>query len=144
MLFQRLNREDAEKVFLIVYNVSAATITAGYSCVWDVSAPDGVRVSKPATATLSLFVGIADDDIANGAYGLVQAYGYRAAGYVINGVVTIAAGNILIPENALWSLAYSAASDGKSGFVYAGEAVAYVTQTTLSTAANKKVFLRAL
>lgn len=144
MLFQRLNREDAEKVFLIVLNVSAATITAGYACVWDVSAPDGVRVSKPATATLSLFVGIADDDIANGSYGLVQAYGYRAAGYVINGVVTIAAGQILVPENALWSLAYSAASDGKTGFVYAGEAVAYVTQTTLSTAANKKVFLRAL
>lgn len=144
MLFQRLNREDAEKAFLIVKNVSGATMTAGYSCIWDVSAPDGVRVTKPATATLSLFVGIADDDIVDSAYGLVQAYGYRATGYVINGVVTIAAGNILIPENAAWSLAYSAASDGKTGFVYAGEAVAYVTQTTLSTAANKKVFLRAM
>lgn len=144
MEFQRLNREDAEKVFLCVYNVSGGTITAGYSVVWDISSPDGVRVSKPATATLSLFVGIADADIANSAYGLVQAYGYRSTAYVINGVTAIAAGNILVPENAAWSLAYSAASDGKSGFVYAGEAVTSVTQTTLSTAANKKVFIRAL
>lgn len=144
MKFQRLNRTDAEKVFVIVQNVAGATMTAGYACVWDISSPDGVRVSKPATATLSLFVGLVDKDIADQAYGLVQAYGYRSAGYVINGTTAIAAGNILIPEDALWSLKYSAASDGKSGFVYAGEAVTSVTQTTLSTAANKKVFIRAL
>ena len=51
MLFQRVNRTDAEKVFTIVQNVAGATITAGYACVWDGSSPDGVRVTKPATAT---------------------------------------------------------------------------------------------
>lgn len=144
MLFQRLNREDAEKVFLMVKNVDANTMTAGYSCVWDVTAPDGVRVSKPATLTLSLFVGIVDDDIAASAYGLVQVYGYRSAGYLYNGVVTIAAGQVIVPSNGLWGLEYKGASDGSTGFAYAGEAYAYVTQTTLSVPANKKVFLRAM
>ena len=53
----------------------------------------------------------------------------------------IAAGDILIPVNAQWYLARSAASDGKSGFIYAGEA--FATATT-PAAANKKVFVRAL
>ena len=144
MIFQRLNREDAEKAFMIVQNVAGATITAGYSVVWDTSAPDGVRVTKAATATLSLFCGVADSDIADQAYGLIQVFGYRSAAFVINGVTAIAAGNILIPENNAWSVAYNAASDGKTGFIYAGEAVTSVTQTTLSTAANKKVFIRAM
>jgi hypothetical protein len=145
MRFQRLNREDPEKIFIAVKNVSGATITAGYSAVWDISASvDGVRVTKPATATLSLFAGIADDDIADSAFGLLQAYGYKSAAYVINGTTAVAAGNILIPQDALWSLVYNAAGDGKSGFVYAAEAITSVTQTTLSTAANKKVMIRAL
>ena len=143
MLFQRLNREDAEKVFIIVKNTAAATITANYPCVWDSATSfDGVNVYKPATATLSLFVGIADDDIADDAYGLVQVYGYRASAYVTNDTSqAIAVGNILIPVDAQWYLDYSSASDGKSGFVYAAEA--FATATT-PAAANKKVFIRAL
>ena len=143
MLFQRLNREDAEKVFIIVKNVAGATITANYPCVWDItSSVDGVRVSKPATATLSLFVGIADDDIADSAYGLVQSFGYRASALVTNDTsVAVAAGDILIPVNAVWHMARSAASDGKSGFVYAAEA--FATATT-PAAASKKCLIRAL
>ena len=143
MLFQRLNREDAEKVFVIVKNVAGATLTANYPCVWDItSSVDGVRVSKPATATLSLFVGIADDDIADSAYGLVQTFGYRASAFVTNDTsIALAAGDILIPVNAAWHLIESSASDGKSGFIYAAEA--FATATT-PAAANKKVLIRAL
>src|SRR5512135_2235741 len=104
MLFQRVNRTDAEKVFIIVYNVSAATMTAGYACVWDITSPDGVRVSKPATATLALFVGIANSDIADSSYGLVQVYGYRQTAYCINDTSLSAAGDIMIPVNAQWYL----------------------------------------
>jgi hypothetical protein len=144
MLFQRINRTDAETVFTIVYNISAATVTAGYPVVWDITAPDGVSVSKPATATLSCLVGIATSDIANSAYGKVQVYGYKASAYVTNNVTTaIAAGNILIPVDSAWTLAYGAASDGKSGLVYAAESFATAT-TTLLAAANKKVFIRCL
>lgn len=142
MIFQRINREDAEKVFLIAYNVAGATITANYPAVWDISSPDGVRVSKPATATLSLFVGVANKDIADSAYGLFQVYGYRASAYLTNDTSqAVAAGDILIPVNAQWYLDWSAASDGKSGFIFAGEA--FATAAT-PAAANKKVFIRAL
>jgi hypothetical protein len=142
MIFQRINREDAEKVFLIAYNVAGATITANYPAVWDISTADGVRVSKPATATLSLFIGVSNKDIADSAYGLFQVYGYRASAYVTNDTSqAIAAGDVLIPVNAAWHMARSTASDGKSGFLYAGEA--FATATT-PAAANKKVFIRAL
>lgn len=143
MMFQRINRDDAEKVFIAVYNVAGATMTAGYAMVVDITTSvDGVRMSKPATATLSLFVGVAHRDIADSAYGLAQAYGYRASAYVTNDAsVAVAAGDILIPVNAQWYLGRSGASDGKSGFIIAAEAVA--TGTT-PAAAQKKVFIRAL
>ena len=144
MLWQRINREDAEKVFCIVQNVAGATVTANYPVVWDITSPDGVKVSKPASATLSLFVGIANKDIADSAYGLIQVYGYRASAYMTNDTtVAIAAGNILIPVDAQWYLARSGASDGKSGFIFAAEAVATAV-TTLVAGANKKCFVRAL
>ena len=144
MQFQRVNREDAEKVFSIFYNVAGATITSGYPAVWDISTSDGVRVSKPATATLSLIVGVSTQDVADSSYGKFQVYGYKSQGLLINATTAVAAGDIMIPVDAQWYLSRSAASDGKSGFVYAGEAYASVTQTTLSAAALKKVFIRCL
>lgn len=143
MLFQRINRDDAERAFVIVRNVAGATVTAHYPVVLDISASvDGVRVSKPATATLSLFMGVSVRDILDSGYDLIQAYGYKASAFITNDTsVAIAAGDILIPVNAQWYLARSAASDGKSGFIYAAEA--FATATT-PAAANKKVFIRAL
>ena len=142
MMFQRINRTDAERVFSVFYNVAGATITAGYPAVVDIATIDGVRVSKPATATLSLIVGIAIDNITDSSYGRFQLYGYRQSALVTNDTsVAVAAGDILIPVNAQWYLARSAASDGKSGFVYAGEA--FATNAT-PAGANKKVFIRCL
>lgn len=142
MLFQRVNRTDAEKVFAIYQNVAGATITINRPAVWTSSTPDGVRVTQPATALLSLVVGIANEDIADSAYGKFQVYGYRASALMTNDTsVAIAAGDILIPVNAQWHLARSAAGDGKTGFIYAAEA--FATATT-PAAATKKVFIRAL
>lgn len=99
-------------------------------------------MTKPSTALLSCFVGVANADIADSAYGLFQVYGYRSSAYMTNDTsVAIAAGDIMIPVNAQWYLSRSAAGDGKSGFVYAGEA--FATATT-PAAANKKVLIRAL
>ena len=145
MIFQRINRTDAETVFMVVYNVAGATITANYPCVWDTSTADGVRVTKPATAVLSLFVGMANADIVDSAYGLAQAFGYRASGYLTNNTsVAVAAGDLLVPVNAQWYMARNAAGDGTvvgGACVMAGEA--FATATT-PAAANKKVFIRAL
>jgi len=145
MLFQRVQRSDPETVYQIVYNISgsSAVITAGYPCVWSIASTiDGLAVSKPASATLSLLVGIAVTDIANSAYGKVQCYGYRASAFVTNDAsVAIAAGNILVPVNAQWYLTYSAAGDGMTGFIMSAEAVG---TNSAPAAANHKVFIRCL
>lgn len=142
LLFQRINRSDAEQVFAAVYNVTGATVTAGYSIVLDTSTFDGIRVTKPATATLSLLVGVANKDIADSSYGIAQVYGYRQSAFVTNDTSqAIAAGDILIPVNAQHYLTRSAASDGKSGFAIAGQSFA---TATAPAAAQKNVFLRGL
>lgn len=143
MQFQRINLNSSERVFVILYNVAGATITANYPAVYDISSSvDGVRVSKPATATLSLFCGIATADIVDSTYGKFQVKGYRTSAFVTNDTSNaIAAGDILIPVNAQWYLTRSAASDGKSGFIFAAAAVA--TNTT-PAAANVKVLIERL
>ncbi len=129
-------------MFAIFYNVSGATVTANYAAVWDTSTADGVRVTKPATATLSLLVGLANKDIADSSYGLFQNYGYRSSGFTTNGTSqAIAAGDILVPVNAQSYLTWSAASDGKTGFIYAGQS--FATATT-PAAVNQKVFIRCM
>lgn len=141
MLFQRINRTDAEKVFALFQNVAGATVSYGASVVLDSSTADGVKVKTPATATLSLLVGVAAEAIADSAYGKVQVYGFMASGVVINHTSTpVAAGDILIPVDAVRYLARSAASDGKTGFVIAAAAVATGSATTV----NANIFIRCL
>lgn len=142
MLFKMIQRTENDPVYSIFRNTAGATVTVNYPVVWDIVSPDGNRVYKPATATLSLFVGIADETAADSAYFRVQRLGYRASAYMTNDTsVAIAAGDILIPVNAQWYLARSGASDGKSGLICAAEA--FATAAT-PAAANKKVFIRAL
>jgi len=145
MLFQRIQRSDPEVIYQIVYNLAAssAVITAGYPCVWSIaSTVDGLAVAKPASATLSLIVGIAVQDIANSAYGKIQCYGYRASAFVTNATdQAIAAGDVLVPVNAQWYMTYSAAGDGMAGFIMSAEAVA---TDSAPAAANHKVFIRCL
>lgn len=149
MIFQRINRTDAEKVFSIVYNVAGTTITANYPCCWDngtAGTADGVRVSRPTTGTFSLFVGIANKDIVDSAYGLVQNYGYRVSAFVTNDTsVAIVAGDLLIPVNAAWQLKRQAAGNG--AVIGGGSHV--MAATALATAGapaatNQPVFIRAL
>jgi hypothetical protein len=147
MLFRRIKRSGADSIFSIVYNVAAATITAGYPCVLNVSSPDGVSVSKPAAATLSLLLGVAVKNILDSSYGKIQVYGYKASVYVTNqdsadtAMVDIAAGDILIPVDAQWYLTRSGASDGKTGFICAAETI---VSAGVPAAANHKCFIRCL
>ena len=148
MLFQRVNRTDAEKVFVVVYNASGGAFTTGQAMCWDCgTSADGIRVTTPATATLSAFAGLASAGIANGAYGLAQVYGYTASASVKPDVTTaLVAGNIFLPVNASADLSCDAAagvdaSDGKTGFI-----IAMQTNTTMTTpvASSHKCFIRAL
>ena len=145
MLFKRISRSSAETVFVVVKNVSGGTLTANYSCTWDVSTADGVRVTKPAVLTQVLFAGVADADIANNAYGLIQVYGYRSNAYITYSSVSIVAGDALGTGVAIsWGLERIA--DGATGdagsFAYAMAAVA--SSTAVAHYTNSAVFLRAM
>jgi hypothetical protein len=131
-----------------VYNASGGAFTTGQAVVWDCgTSADGIRVTTPATATLSSFAGIVPAGIANAAYGLAQVYGYTASASVKPDVTTaLAAGVIFLPVNASADLSCAgsggiAAADGKTGFI-----IAMQTNTTMTTpvASAHKVFIRAL
>jgi hypothetical protein len=85
MLFQRINRSNPEKVFIVAKNsYSTASLTNGQAVIWDWTTDvDGVGVTL-ATATENEAAGIdvagvAAATIAAGEYGLIQVYGYHSA-----------------------------------------------------------------
>jgi hypothetical protein len=85
MLFQRINRSDPEKIFIVAKNsYSTASLTNGQVVIWDWTTDvDGVGVTL-ATATENVgggvdVAGVAAETIAAGAYGLLQVYGYHSA-----------------------------------------------------------------
>jgi len=128
LLFNRISRTDAEVIFSLVQNVSGGAVSSGVTMVLDISAPDGVRVSTPASATLSSVAGVTGEVIASSAYGRIQVFGYNTQAYVTNHTATtIAAGDILLAVNAVTYLARSGAASGVDGFFTAMETVAIAT-----------------
>ena len=84
MIFQRINRSDPEKVFVIAKNsYNSGALANGYAVAWDfITDKDGVGVTLPlarATNGGFAFAGVAAEAIAAGAYGLIQVYGYHSA-----------------------------------------------------------------
>ena len=85
MLFQRVNRTNPEKIFIVAKNsYGTASLTNGQAVIWDWTTDvDGVGVTL-ATATNNVsqgtdVAGIATETIASGDYGLLQVYGYHSA-----------------------------------------------------------------
>ncbi len=147
MLFKRISRSNAETVFIVAKNVSGSTITAGYSCVFDTGGSvDGVRVTQASTTDLSAYAGVADNDIANSAYGLVQVYGYRSAVFVkrSDNSAVIAVGAGLIPVGNEWGLLHQTTSGTAKSFAFLCEAIADSTNSSSAYEANFKGFIRAL
>lgn len=142
MMIPSVVQTQADKVFVNVLNNQSVAVADGDSLIWNISTPDGVRTTQPLSATLSLFVGLADGAIAASGYGLAQAYGYKAVGAIINSdTVVIVAGDILIPVNSEDYLKRSGASDGLTGYVYNGATLATDTTPAETTGV---VFIRAL
>ena len=143
MLLPQIVQTEADKVFVNVLNNQASATANGDALAWNTSSPDGVRSTAPTTATLSLFVGVSDGAIAASAYGLAQAYGFRSSAKVTTHTTqAITAGDILVPVDQVAYLGRSAASDGKTGFVFAAAAV--TTDTTPGSTTAVSVFIRAL
>lgn len=143
MLFKRISRENPEVAYIVVRNVSGSTATAGYGVVFDVGASvDGVRVTQASAADLQAFAGVADQDIADSAYGLVQVYGYRSSAQIYSSAGSSVAGDILTVVAGEWGLTPAATSGSAKAFGFLCEAVSGSSSSQYNTTA--KVFLRAL
>lgn len=144
MLFKRLNRSDAERVFC-VFQANVAGIAADDVVQLELNATsvDGVKIIQPTAAQLWATVGIADAAIGNGGYGLVQIYGYRSTSRILLTGTSLTAGCVLGPV---------AASDylQSQATVPIGYLPAFVLLESASSAAgatdsvSKKVFIRAM
>lgn len=143
MIFKRASRAEAEKVFIVVQNVYAGTLTAGYSCCFELGTnSDGVRVTQPATANLAAFAGVADSDIAQNAYGLVQVYGFRTSTYVNSSAGTTTAGMIGVPTNAQFYQTLAASSTTSRAFAVLAKDIAASSSSAYLTMAS--CFIKAL
>ena len=143
MLFKRISRTDAEKIYIVVYNASGSTITQGYGCCFDVGASvDGVRVTKCETTDMQAFAGVADADIASTAYGLVQIYAYRSAVSIYASTGSSVTGDNLVFGGDQWGLTPAASVGTAKAFGFLCEAVAASSSSQYNTKA--KAFIRAL
>jgi hypothetical protein len=83
MLFQRVNRDDPEKVFIVVKNSYTVALSNGQAVIWDiVTEKDGVAVERPTAIATNLGIaaaGIVVEAIGINDYGLIQVYGYHSA-----------------------------------------------------------------
>ncbi len=78
MDLQRINRTDAEKVFVSYRNMSGSTIAANEGVCLDLGTTvDGISAVSPAAASFLGWIGIADKDVSDTEYGRAQAFGYR-------------------------------------------------------------------
>jgi hypothetical protein len=94
MIFQRINRSNPERVFIVIKNgYATASLTNGQSVIWDSGDADGVNVTRIGDSkSTQAFAGVIAETIAAGEYGLMQVYGYHSAVIVdSNTTVDIAA-----------------------------------------------------
>lgn len=133
MQTQRVNRTDAEKVYLVVKNVDADSITTGMGvrliggAAAEIVSTDGISAIKiAADATMPQFAGIAVEDIASNGYGRVQAWG------IVNSVLLSAEANKTVGVTGI------ATSFLKVGAV-AGSFTSVKTPQSLSTFAYKYI-----
>jgi hypothetical protein len=147
MLLQRVNRTDAERVFVVVYNATGSACVAGDALTLDhVTTPDGVRAIQPTTANLNL-VGLAASAIPAASYGLAQAYGLCTFASVIPDVTTTqAAGKVLMPTNGSSNLGGVAAKTASSTGENVAQIVLLASVANMTTPArqNGTVFIRCL
>ena len=140
MLWKHSARGD-EKAFMTVRCVNASSITLGSGVTIKVATGasfDGTQAvlsDSAGGADLTGFVGIAVQDIAVNAYGLVQTFGFCASVLLSNvgTSITIAFGNPLIPSPLAGALSSAAPTYAASGFGYV--IASNVPANTLSVAA---------
>ena len=148
MIFQRTNRSDPERVFIVV--LSNETAAADDACQWELASAsiDGVKVRAPDTANLYAFVGICDAAITSGNYGLVQTYGYRSTSRLFQTNTSQDTGVPLVPVAGNVYMASISSLTTSSSDVTLQPVFAVLGESIVSAAASatisKKIFIRAM
>jgi hypothetical protein len=105
MLFQKLNSDSADKVFITCKNGLTSRIAIGTPVCFDsVTDNNGNTVITPTTASLRLFAGIVSDRIMGTSgqpdqYQKVQVYGYNPA--ILMGATSVTPGIAMQIANGL-------------------------------------------
>lgn len=148
MQIQQVNRNDAEKVFVLIKNVDGGgSITTGMGAQLTQLAAsfDGISSVKSAGALYNGFLGVAVQDIAINAYGLVQNYGFVNS-VAISGVGTslsIQVGNYLIPGAAAGTFFSSLTDQALSTLLYRFQINAVATMVSANPSYTS-AFIKAL
>jgi hypothetical protein len=81
MMWQRVNRDDPEKIFVVAKNsYGTDSLTNGQCVRWDHDTDcDGVGVTVGTEDCGLSAAGVVAESIAAGSYGLIQVYGYHSA-----------------------------------------------------------------
>ncbi len=126
MDIQRINRTDAERVFITVLNTAASSMTTGYAVSLTLAAAsaDGhqaVMTASGTAGTLPGWVGVAAADIAANTRGRVQCLGYVASIYLsqVATSITVTLGDALVPGAETGGLFSTVPTYLNSGFRYA-------------------------
>jgi len=143
MIFQRLARTDPERVFMVVRNNEGAAIIKDQTVQWEGASAsvDGVRVRDMDTANETLYVGVADAQIADGDYGLVQIYGYRSSSIVFQTNTSMDTGIALTPvaaQDYMSSVASTVALGMHNALLES------VASSSASATVSRKIFIRAM
>lgn len=147
MQFQRINRSNPEKIFIIGYNSSSDSWSNGYWVRWDSTTDvNGVGMEKPQAQGVNGIgfvdiAGVAAETIASGAYGLIQVWGYHAAARcrqntatkLLKGMAMQGAGNLYCVEGV--DVSGTHANDYPVGFAL---------ESVVWTTAAIKVFIKCL
>lgn len=139
MIWQRLNRTDPERVFVVMQSNEA--LSADDCCILETASAsiDGVKVRQPDTGLLHAFVGVADAAIASGNYGLVQVYGYRSTSRMFQTNTSQDTGVVAMPvAGQVYAQTFASSN---IPYVVLGETIA---SSSASATISAKVFIRAM
>lgn len=149
MLIQALNRTNAEKVYVVVRNDTAASIAKGYPVVYTFDGTrdglDVVDANAGAAAKNHLLAGLANKALGAGETGLAQCYGARTDAPILKcGTATnanAAIGDVMVLHTAI--SAFSGVAAGAVSAYLAGVVMGQTMASSASTATTvATVFLR--
>lgn len=139
MIFQRLNRTDPERVFVVMQANEAISSDDCVILETNSDSIDGVKVRAPDTGLQHAFVGVADAAISSGSYGLIQVYGYRSTNRVFQTNTSQDTGVVLSPTAAAVYLSSFASSNIPYGVL-----LETIASSSVSATISAKAFIRAM